>query len=134
MRLLYLLYSGLRVNTRATKNWAASAVISCCLLPAMACAHVFPKHQDPGAGASVSSPAQVRIEFDGPLEPAFSTLTVTDAGGKDVESAKSSVDTTHPDVMTVALAPLVPGQYTVHWAAVAPDGHRTHGDYAFEVK
>jgi copper resistance protein C len=26
------------------------------------------------------------------------------------------------------------GRYTVHWVAVASDGHRTHGDYAFEVK
>ncbi|HTJ93588.1 MAG TPA: copper resistance protein CopC [Pararobbsia sp.] len=97
-------------------------------------AHVFPKHQDPGAGATVSAPKEVRIQFDGELEAAFSTLTVTDAGGKDVESATSTIDSAHPDTMSVALPALQPGKYTVHWAAIAADGHRTHGDYTFEVK
>ncbi|CAE6804148.1 hypothetical protein R69619_05345 [Paraburkholderia nemoris] len=45
-------------------------------------AHVFPQKQEPGAGATVASPAQVRVIFDGPLEPSFSSLTVTDASGK----------------------------------------------------
>ncbi|WP_240648107.1 copper resistance CopC family protein [Pararobbsia silviterrae] len=106
----------------------------CMMFAATASAHVFPKHQDPGAGASVSAPKEVRIQFDGPLEPAFSTLTVTDGNGKDVEAAKSAVDAAHPDVMSVALPSLTPGHYAVHWAAVAADGHRTHGDYTFEVK
>lgn len=34
-------------------------------------AHVFPQKQEPGAGATVASPAQVRVIFDGPLEPSF---------------------------------------------------------------
>ncbi|WP_175108539.1 copper resistance CopC family protein, partial [Pararobbsia alpina] len=90
--------------------------------------------QEPGAGATVSSPAKVRILFDGPLEPSFTTLTVTDASGKRVNVDKASVDPQQPAVVSVALPPLVAGHYTVHWAAVASDGHRTHGDYSFDVK
>lgn len=97
-------------------------------------AHVFPQKQEPGAGANVAAPSQVKITFDGPLEPAFSSLTVSDAAGKQVNTAKSAVDAGQPDVITVALPPLPAGRYTVHWAAVAADGHRTHGDYAFNVK
>jgi copper resistance protein C len=97
-------------------------------------AHVFPRTQSPAAGATVRPPAQVRIVFDGPLEPAFSTLSVTDASGKTVNPAKAVVDPQTNDSMTVALPPLQPGKYTVHWAAIADDGHRTHGDYTFEVK
>jgi methionine-rich copper-binding protein CopC len=76
----------------------------------------------------------VRVSFDGPLEPAFSSLTVTDANGKQVNAQKSTVDEHQPSVMTVPLPTLAAGHYTVHWVAVADDGHRTHGDYAFDVK
>jgi len=104
------------------------------LFAASAFAHVFPQKQEPGAGASVAAPAQVKITFDGPLEPAFTTLTVTDAAGKQVNTAKSSVDAQQPTIASVALPVLQTGHYTVHWAAVADDGHRTHGDYSFDVK
>ncbi|MFC0401277.1 copper resistance CopC family protein [Paraburkholderia rhizosphaerae] len=97
-------------------------------------AHVFPSKQEPGAGTTVSAPAQVKITFDGPLEPAFSTLSVTDVTGKPVSTGKASIDAQQPDVITVPLPALAAGHYTVHWIAVAADGHRTHGDYSFNVK
>lgn len=103
-------------------------------LAGAAWAHVFPQKQEPGAGASVSSPAQVKVTFDGPLEPAFSSLTVTDAGGKQVNTEKSAVDPHEAAVMSVPLPALAAGHYKVNWVAVASDGHRTHGDYSFDVK
>jgi copper resistance protein C len=103
-------------------------------LAGAAWAHVFPQKQEPGAGATVTSPAQVRVIFDGPLEPAFSSLTVTDASGKQVNTEKSAVDQHDAAVMTVALPTLSAGHYKVNWVAVASDGHRTHGDYSFDVK
>ena len=125
-------------------NWQSSirrrAKLSAALLLAgfvfagAAFAHVFPQKQEPGAGATVASPAAVKITFDGPLEPAFSSLTVTDAAGKQMNTAKAAVDAHDPAVMTVPLPALSAGHYTVHWVAVASDGHRTHGDYAFDVK
>lgn len=82
----------------------------------------------------MSAPAQVTITFDGPLEPAFSTLTVTDAAGKPVSAGNASIDAQQPDVISAPLRALAAGHYTVHWVAVASDGHRTHGDYSFDVK
>lgn len=104
------------------------------LLSPWAQAHVFPQSQTPGAGAEVAAPASVKIEFDGPLEPAFSSLSVSDAGGKVVSAAHSQVDPNDKKLISVALPSLAPGKYTVHWAAVASDSHRTQGDYSFTVK
>ena len=124
------------VRQHVSRGLAASAVwLFAALVGATpALAHVFPKHQDPGAGSAVSAPKEIRIQFDGDLEPAFSKLTVTDSAGKEVESEKSVVDAQHHDVISVGLPNLPAGKYAVHWVAVASDGHRTHGDYTFEVK
>ncbi|MBB5503797.1 copper resistance CopC family protein [Paraburkholderia atlantica] len=111
-----------------------AALIAGVTLASAALAHVFPQKQEPGAGASVAAPAQVKVTFDGPLEPAFSSLSVTDASGRQVGTQKSSVDAQQPAVMTLPLPTLAAGHYTVHWVAVASDGHRTHGDYGFDVK
>ncbi|TKC82991.1 copper resistance protein CopC [Trinickia terrae] len=67
-------------------------------------------------------------------EPAFSSIAVTDASGKSVVSGKSAVDASNAKHMSVALAALTPGVYTVAWVAVAADGHRTQGHYTFTVK
>jgi methionine-rich copper-binding protein CopC len=120
-----------RIKRRALR---AAALLAGIALAGSAFAHVFPEKQEPGAGATVASPAQVKVTFDGPLEPAFSSLTVTDAGGRQVSTQKSVVDAQRPAVITVPLPALAAGHYTVHWVAVASDGHRTHGDYGFDVK
>ncbi|HEY4353940.1 MAG TPA: copper resistance protein CopC [Paraburkholderia sp.] len=117
------------------KRICVSALCTAALLVAQgAFAHVFPSQQEPASGSTVSAPAQVRITFNGPLEPAFSTLTVTDAAGKPVTTSKAGIDAKEPDVIRVPLSGLAAGQYTVHWVAVASDGHRTHGHYTFDVK
>lgn len=120
------------VLTRATRF--VSVLLAGLTLASAAFAHVFPQKQEPGAGATVASPPQIKITFDGPLEPAFSSLTVTDATGKQVNPAKATVDATQRAVIAVPLPALSAGHYTVHWVAVAEDGHRTHGEYAFDVK
>jgi copper resistance protein C len=119
----------------ARKRLTVSALCTAALLVTQtAFAHVFPLQQEPASGATASAPAQVRITFNGPLEPAFSTLTVTDAAGKPVTASKASIDAKAPDVISVPLSGLAAGRYTVHWVAVASDGHRTRGDYTFDVK
>ncbi|MGF6466624.1 copper resistance CopC family protein [Paraburkholderia youngii] len=122
------------MNSFESHAMRLAALIAGVTFASAALAHVFPQKQEPGAGASVAAPAQVKVTFDGPLEPAFSSLSVTDASGKQVGTQKSSVDARQPAVMTLPLPRLAAGHYTVHWVAVASDGHRTHGDYGFDVK
>ncbi len=101
----------------------------------LAQAHAYPTHQVPSAGATVStSQTVVAIDFDDRLEPTFSSIAVTDAQGKSVTSGKAEVDASNRKHMSVGLAPLTLGVYTVSWVAVADDGHRTQGHYTFTVK
>jgi copper resistance protein C len=101
----------------------------------LAYAHAYPRHQVPGAGTTVpTSQKEVAIDFDEGLEPAFSSIAVTDAQGKSVTSDKATVDSSDHKHMSVALNPLSPGEYSVAWVAVADDGHRTQGHYTFTVK
>ncbi|MDR5854400.1 copper resistance protein CopC [Caballeronia sp. LZ062] len=99
-----------------------------------ALAHALPKLQQPGPGATVSTPHEVSIEFGERLEPTFSSMLVTDAHGTQVNTEKSAVDSNDKKHMSVALGNLAPGVYTVQWTAVAADGHRTQGHYNFTVK
>jgi len=101
----------------------------------LASAHAHPQHEVPASGATVAaSQHDVAIDFDDALEPAFSSIAVTDAHGNAVTSGKSAVDASNRKHMSVPLNALTPGVYTVAWVAVAEDGHRTHGKYTFTVK
>ncbi|GAB3629285.1 copper resistance protein [Pandoraea terrae] len=98
-------------------------------------AHAAPVHQTPTAGAELTAPpTEIRIEFDDALEPAFSSLSVTDSAGHRVNVSKSQVSPANQKVMLLGVPVLPPGAYRVRWVAVAHDGHRTQGGYAFRVK
>jgi len=120
---------------RFTRTVARSVVAaSLVAVTSFAFAHSFPKVRTPAADTTVVAPHDVSIEFDNPIEPAFSSITVTDAHGHTVSTGKSAVDPKDPRHMSVAVGDLASGAYTVEWVAVAQDGHRTHGRYAFNVK
>ncbi|RKU05126.1 copper resistance protein [Burkholderia sp. Nafp2/4-1b] len=112
----------------------AAAIATGIFIASTAFAHVFPQKQSPSAGAEVVAPARVAIEFDGPLEAAFSSLNVSNSNGRQVNTAKAEVDPSNTKSIHVPLPVLPPDTYTVHWVAVSSDGHRTHGDYSFKVK
>ena len=116
------------------RGCGAAAIATGILIPSAAFAHVFPQTQSPSAGAEVPPPENVTIVFDGPLEPAFSSLTVSNSTGKQVNAVKAQVDPNDRKSIHVALPSLPPDKYTVRWVAVASDGHRTQGDYSFRVK
>jgi methionine-rich copper-binding protein CopC len=97
-------------------------------------AHAHLASSAPAANAEVVAPTEVAIHFTEPLEPTFSKITVADVGGKAVAAAASDVDNQDAKVMHVPLSQLSAGRYAVHWIAVATDGHRTQGDFAFNVK
>jgi hypothetical protein len=94
-------------------------------------AHAFLDHASPAVGSTLAaSPPQVRIWFTQALEPSFSGAEVSDA--KDIR-----VDNGAPQIagnlMTVALKPLPPGEYKVHWHVISVDTHATEGNFTFRV-
>ncbi len=121
-----------RVNATFVRGCAALLLFTAARL---AFAHAYPTHQVPGAGATVPvGVKEVAIDFDDGLEPAFSSIDVTDAAGKSVIAAKAVVSGADKRHMAVALNTLPPGDYAVAWVALASDGHRTQGHYHFTVK
>jgi copper resistance protein C len=103
--------------------------------PRVALAHAFPERAEPRVGSVVQgSPDTVRIWFDGELEPAFSQVTVMDGSGQRVDRGDARVDPNGRRLLQVSVPTLPPGTYSVHWAVLSIDGHRTAGDFRFTVK
>jgi copper resistance protein C len=103
------------------------------LLASQASAHAFLKTSSPAVGSTVSQlPTQVVIDFTEGVEPRFSTITVQNAQGVQVQTGAPHLvgGDTH---LAVALKPLQPGAYTVVWHATAVDTHKTEGKFNFTV-
>lgn len=99
-----------------------------------ALAHSKLAGQEPAADATVTTPARACVEFSSAVEPALTRLSVHDASGRQVNTEPSSVQAGPQPRLCAALPPLAAGRYEVRWAAVARDGHRSHGSYHFNVK
>jgi copper resistance protein C len=94
-------------------------------------AHAFLDHAAPLVGSTVSAaPHEVSLSFTQNLEPAFSSVTVTDASGAQVSQGKAQIS---GDTMRVGLKALGPGSYRVRWHALSVDAHTTEGSFTFHV-
>lgn len=97
-------------------------------------AHAFLDHASPAVGSTVhGSPAQVQLFYTQNLEPAFSTVKVVDANGKQVDKGDKAVDPKNPAELEVSLNPLPPGDYKVVWRVLSVDTHTTEGKFDFTV-
>jgi len=120
-----------RFARTVTHGAVATALLAAATL---AQAHAYPKIRTPAADTTVVAPHEVSIEFDDAVEPAFTSITVTDAHGATVSTGKTVADAHDAKRVSVPVGELRSGPYTVAWVAVAADGHRTEGHYVFNVK
>ena len=114
----------------------ASALALAVLLvaPAAVGAHAFLDHADPAVGSTVpKSPATIHLWFTQQLEPAFSSVTVTDKSGASVSNGASVIDPSNSSELDVNLNQLPAGTYTVKWRVLSVDTHTTEGDFKFRV-
>jgi methionine-rich copper-binding protein CopC len=120
----------------AFKPLIATAVVAISLLASpFAAAHATLKSSDPQAGAELASaPKQIALTFNEKIEEAFSTVTLADKDGKQVSTAKATVDGVNPAIVHLALPAVATGEYTVSWAVAGHDGHRRKGEFKFSVK
>ncbi len=94
-------------------------------------AHAFLDHASPLVGSTVASaPHEVVLTFTQSLEPAFSTVTLTDPGGADAGQGKAQVS---GNTMRIGLKAGGAGTYKVHWHALSTDTHSTEGTFTFHV-
>lgn len=97
-------------------------------------AHAFLDHASPAVGSSVpTAPPAVTLWFTQDLEPAFSSITVTNPAGQRVDLGNAQPPAGHPDELQVGLKALAPGTYTVSWHVVSVDTHPTEGTFTFDV-
>jgi methionine-rich copper-binding protein CopC len=113
--------------------FAACAIMS---LSAAGTALAHPRvlRATPAVGGTVAAaPSEVTIRFNEKLEPAFSSVVVRDADGKQVDKGDGALDKKDHQLMRASLGPLAPGVYKVEWRAVGTDTHKVNGDFVFTV-
>jgi hypothetical protein len=97
-------------------------------------AHAFLKRAEPAVGSTVqTSPNEVRIWFTEDIEPAFSSVQVFDASGKEVDKRDLHSERSDQALLRISLPPLQPGIYKVVWRVVSVDTHVTNGSFTFRV-
>ena len=99
-------------------------------------AHAHLKSQYPAAGADMSAaPQALTLNFSEGVEPGFSGLTLIGPDNATIPTGAIKTDPANPAQIIVPIEkPLTPGAYQVHWHVVSVDGHKSQGDYHFNVK
>ena len=96
--------------------------------------HPVLEGSDPGQGATVSPPKEIRLTFTENLIAKFSGLTIKDQSGRPIRTASPSIDPNDKRQLIVPiLTALPPGAYDVDWHAVGADTHRVTGHFSFRV-
>ena len=97
-------------------------------------AHAMLERAAPKVGSTVqAAPGRVELWFSEELEPAFSSIKVLDASGRQVDRGDKRIDGADRRHVLVSLPPLAPGRYRVVWRALSVDSHVTEGDYTFDL-
>src|SRR5918998_4729418 len=87
---------------------------------------------DPADGATVAtSPAQVRLTFDLPPKPGFSTVTVTGPHSSQWQAGPPAEAGAVVSAPVRALGPA--GQYTIAYQVLSADGHPVRGVVRFTL-
>ena len=96
-----------------------------------ATAHASLDRAEPRVGNTVAAaPREVTLWFTQKLEPAFSTITVTNPAGQRVDTGKPRVN---GNQMAVSLRAGGAGTYRVNWRVLSVDTHTTDGNFSFQV-
>ena len=99
-----------------------------------AMAHARLDRSAPPVGSSVkAAPGRVELWFTQPLEPAFSSVKVLDAAGRQVDRGDPKVGSGDPEHLSVSVSALPTGRYRVVWRVICVDTHVAEGDFTFDV-
>jgi len=104
-------------------------------LSSAAFSHARSVSSDPAPRSVVSrSPEFITILFNQQLEPAYSTIVVTNSHGNSVTDKAAIVDPKNSKRLILVLPYLAPGKYTVSYKVLSLDGHVVESTYKFRIK
>ena len=110
---------------------AATIVLLLAFATGSAQAHALLDHAEPRVGNKVAQlPAEVTLWFTQDIEPAFSSITVTNAAGERVDTGKTRVSGSQ---MSISLRAGGAGSYRVNWRVLSVDSHKSEGNFGFQV-
>ena len=111
------------------------ALMSAVSLAGGALAHAFLEQASPRVGSKIAvAPAEVRLSFSEPVEPAFSTIAVTGPAGLVRSGPPRTAVGDRRTLVAPLPKPMAPGRYRVRWRVISADTHVAQGDFQFELK
>lgn len=104
------------------------------MVPALGETHASLVKSVPARRATLAHPpARVQLSFNERLEPAYSSVSVWDAKGLQVDRRQVTVDPEDPKLVSVELPALGPGVYTVRFRVLSVDGHVVESSFPFTI-
>jgi methionine-rich copper-binding protein CopC len=79
------------------------------------------------------APKVVTIFLTEKIEDELSKLEVFDTDGNVVHKGKASCAENHK-IISILMQDVGPGAYTSKWEVVSVDGHKTNGEFSFQVR
>lgn len=105
------------------------------LAPTTLFAHAYLVKSVPAQRAVLyHAPAKIQLWFNERLEPRYSSLSLSDAGGKAIETGKVEVSHDDPKQLAAPLKLLPAGRYVVKYRVLSVDGHVVQDQFPFTVK
>lgn len=98
-------------------------------------AHAFLVRSTPAHRAVLGQmPERVQLWFNERLEPAYSTVSVWNEAGAQVDARDGAVGPDDPRRLSVAVETRRSGLYTVKYRVLSVDGHIVDSHFTFSVK
>ena len=113
----------------------AVSALGLLLLATPAWPHASLVRSSPARRATLTTaPDRVQLWFNEAIEPRFSSVSVWDAVGQQVDLGDAHVEPEEPRRLTVGLKPLGRGTYRVRFRVLSVDGHVVESEYPFTLR
>lgn len=124
----------LRTLRRISGTVIASTVLALTFIPGIASAHAILESSSPEASTLlVSSPKEIRLDFDEQVEATLGDVRVYDSEQREVVNSKTVRSSSDLSIVTADIPTLQNGVYVVVWRVVSADGHPVAGAFPFEI-
>jgi methionine-rich copper-binding protein CopC len=112
-----------------------AAVLGLLLLATPAWPHASLVRSSPARRATLTTaPDRVQLWFNEAIEPKFSSASVWDSAGQQVDLADTRVEPDDPKRLTVGVKPLTRGAYRVRFRVLSVDGHVVESEFPFTLR